>query len=47
MCVEFTGKSAVDTEGPTQELFSLVYQQVMAGKLTRDSSPNLTLMREL
>lgn len=41
--VEFIGECAVDTGGPTRELFSLVYQQVMGGKLTRGSPPNITL----
>lgn len=47
MCVEFIGESAVDTRGPTRELLSLVYQQVMAGnRLTRGSSPNLAFMHD-
>lgn len=46
MSVEFIGESAVDTGGPTRELFSLVYQQVMDGKLTRGSAPNLTFMHD-
>lgn len=46
MSVEFIGESVVDTGGPTRELFSLVYQQVMDGKLTRGSAPSLTFMHD-
>lgn len=46
MSVEFIGESAVDRGGPTRELFSVVYQQVMDGKLTRGSAPNLAFMHD-
>lgn len=46
MSVEFIRESTVDTGGPTRELFSLVYRQVMDGKLTRGSAPNLTFMHD-
>lgn len=46
MCVEFIGDSAVDTGRPTRQLFCLVYQQVMAGKLTRGSALNLKFMHD-
>lgn len=46
MSVEFIGESAVDTGGPTREMFSLVYKQVISGKLTRGSYPNMTFSHD-
>ena len=42
MSVDFIGECAADTGGPTRELLSLVYKDVMRGKLTRGNMPNLT-----
>ena len=44
--VEFIGEEAVDTGGPTRELFSLVFKQVSESGLTRGSHPNLTFMHD-
>ena len=38
--VDFIGKCAADTGGPTREMFSLLYKDVITGKLTRGSMPN-------
>ena len=42
--VEFICKCAADTGGPTREVFSLLYKDVITGKLTRGSMQNLTFV---
>ena len=44
--VEFIGECAADTGGPTREMFSLLYKDVIKGKLTRGSMPNLTFTHD-
>ena len=44
--VEFIGECAADTGGPTRELFSLLYKDVITGKLTRGTMPNLTFTHD-
>ena len=46
MSVHFIGECAADTGGPTRELFSLIYKDVMGSKLTRGSVPNLTFSHD-
>ena len=46
MSVQFIGECAADTGGPTRELFSLIYNDVMGSKLTRGSVPNLTFSHD-
>ena len=46
LCVEFVGESAVDTGGPTRELFSIAFQQAEDSKITRGSLPNITFMHD-
>lgn len=43
---EFIGECAADTGGPTREMFSLLYKDVINGKLTRGSMPNLTFTHD-
>ena len=44
--VEFIGECAADTGGPTREMFSLLYKDVINGKLTKGSMPNLTFTHD-
>ena len=44
--MEFIGECAADTGGPTREMFSLLYKDVINGKLTRGSMPNLTFTHD-
>ena len=46
MSVQFIGECAADTGGPTHELFSLIYNDVMGSKLTRGSVKNLTFSHD-
>ena len=46
LSVEFIGECAADTGGPTRELFSLLYKDVITGKLTRGTMPNLTFTHD-
>ena len=47
MSAEFIGESATDNGGPTRELFSLIYEDIMDSKLIRGSMPNLTFSHDL
>lgn len=44
--VEFIGEPAVDTGGPTREMFSLVFKQVATSGITRGEVPNMTFMHD-
>jgi hypothetical protein len=46
LSVDFIGECAADTGGPTREMFSLLYKDVITGKLTRGSMPNLTFIHD-
>ena len=44
--VEFVGEPAVDTGGPTREMFSIAFQQAVDSKITQGSLPNVTFMHD-
>jgi hypothetical protein len=46
MKVEFIGEPAVDTGGPTREMFSIVFKQVSESGVTRGEPPNITFMHD-
>ncbi|CAB4014242.1 G2 M phase-specific E3 ubiquitin- ligase, partial [Paramuricea clavata] len=46
MKVEFIGEPAVDTSGPTREMFSIVFKQVSESGVTRGEPPNITFMHD-
>ena len=44
--VEFAGEPAVDTGGPSRELFSIAFQHVFDSRITRGSLPYITFMHD-
>lgn len=44
--VQFIGEPAADTGGPTREMFSLVFKQVVDSGITRGSVPDMTFMHD-
>lgn len=46
MSVEFVGEPAVDTGGPTKELFAIAFLQVIDSKITRGAFPNITFLHD-
>ena len=46
MTVRFIGEHAIDTGGPTREMFTIAFKQVAHSGITRGEVPNLTFMHD-